>query len=86
MAVAGRLDGAIALKKFIYNLWRDPANTASRIKSQGISNCIQVTPAIYEVLKNRYIFEERGIIHVQGKRDMTTYLFKGKRPPMEAEG
>lgn len=84
--MAGQLDGAIGLKKFIYNLWGDTAKTASHIESQGIPNCIQLIPAIYEVLKNRYIFKERRIIHVQGKRDMTTYLFKGKRLPMEAEG
>ncbi|MFB2923673.1 adenylate/guanylate cyclase domain-containing protein [Aerosakkonema sp. BLCC-F2] len=40
---------AIALKKFIFDLWGDTGNTASRIESQAIPNCIQVTPAIYEL-------------------------------------
>jgi class 3 adenylate cyclase len=40
---------------------------------------IQVTTAIYELLKDRYVFEERGAITVKGKGEMIAYLLKGKK-------
>ncbi len=72
--------GVIGLKKFIYDLWGDTVNTASRMESQGIPGCIQITASTYQLLKDRgkYHFEERGLIEVKGKGLMTTYLMKAK--------
>lgn len=66
--------GVIGIKKFSYDLWGDTVNTASRMESQGISGCIQVTTETYERLKHKYLFEERGFIKVKGKGMMKTYL------------
>lgn len=70
--------GVIGLKKFIYDLWGDTVNIASRMESHGIPGSIQVTCETYELLKNHYNFVERGIIHVKGRGDMKTYFLKGK--------
>ncbi|NEP61238.1 MAG: GAF domain-containing protein [Symploca sp. SIO2G7] len=70
--------GVIGIKKFIYDLWGDTVNVASRMESQGINGAIQVTAATYELLQDKYLFEERGIISVKGKGEMTTYLLKGR--------
>lgn len=70
--------GVIGLKKFIYDLWGDTVNIASRMESHGIPGSIQVTSETYELLKNHYTFVERGIIHVKGRGDMKTYLLKSK--------
>ncbi|WP_413256580.1 adenylate/guanylate cyclase domain-containing protein [Floridanema fluviatile] len=70
--------GVIGLKKFIYDLWGDTVNLASRMESHGIPGSIQVTSETYELLKDHYIFVERGIIHVKGRGDMKTYLLKSK--------
>lgn len=69
--------GVIGLKKFSYDLWGDTVNTASRMESLGIPGTIQVTAQTYERLRDQFIFEERGIIPVKGKGEMTTYLLKG---------
>jgi PAS domain S-box-containing protein len=69
--------GVIGMKKFIYDLWGDTVNVASRMESQGIEGRIQVTEAIYEHLKDQYLFEERGILHVKGWGNMTTYWLVG---------
>jgi PAS domain S-box-containing protein len=71
--------GVIGLKKFSYDLWGDTVNTASRMESLGIPGTIQVTAQTYERLRDRYLFEERGVISVKGKGDMTTYLLKDRK-------
>jgi class 3 adenylate cyclase len=70
--------GVIGLKKFIYDLWGDTVNTASRMESHGIPGAIQVTEATYQQLKGLYDCEYRGIIHIKGKGDMATYWLKAK--------
>ncbi|NER39429.1 MAG: guanylate cyclase [Oscillatoria sp. SIO1A7] len=71
--------GVIGANKFIYDLWGDTVNIASRMESHGIPGCIQVSTATYEQLKDKYLFEERGTIRVKGKGDMTVYLLVGKK-------
>jgi class 3 adenylate cyclase len=72
--------GVIGTKKFIYDLWGDTVNTASRMESQGMAGRIQVTQRLYERLKGKYQFEKRGLIQVKGKGEMTTYLVVGQNP------
>ena len=71
--------GVIGKKKFIYDLWGDTVNTASRMESHGIPGEIQVSPSTYELLKSKYVFEERGEIDIKGKGSMRTYLLKGRK-------
>jgi class 3 adenylate cyclase len=70
--------GVVGLKKFIYDLWGDTVNTASRMESHGVAGEIQVSKATYTLLKDLYTFEARGIIPVKGKGEMPVYLLKGK--------
>lgn len=69
--------GIIGLKKFSYDLWGDTVNIAYRMEEHGITGCIQVTESTYERLRDKYIFEKRGVIQVKNKGDMVTYLLKG---------
>ncbi|UBF25799.1 response regulator [Kovacikia minuta CCNUW1] len=68
--------GVIGTKKFIYDLWGDTVNTASRMESQGIPGAIQVTETTYQCLQGKYQFEERGTVSIKGKGEMKTYLLK----------
>jgi len=70
--------GVIGTKKFIYDLWGDTVNVASRMESHGMPGSIQVTEATYRQLQTGYQFEERGVIHIKGKGDMKTYWLQGK--------
>ena len=72
--------GIIGTKKFIYDLWGDTVNTASRMESHGLPSGIQVTEATYERLRDRYLFEPRGKIEVKGKGEMEAYLLTGRKP------
>jgi class 3 adenylate cyclase len=71
--------GVIGLKKFSYDLWGDTVNTASRMESLGIPGAIQVTAQTYKRLRDKYLFEEQGVISVKGKGEMVTYLLKGRK-------
>ena len=66
--------GVIGRRKFIYDLWGDPVNTASRMESHGVVGRIQVTEAMYQRLRGRYRFEDRGVAEVKGKGPIRTYL------------
>lgn len=72
--------GVIGKKKFIYDVWGDTVNTASRMESHGIPGAIQVSEATYAAVKNDFDFDPRGAITVKGKGEMQTYLLKGRKP------
>jgi class 3 adenylate cyclase len=70
--------GVIGKKKFIYDLWGDAVNTASRMESHGVPNAIHVTIDTYNLLADKYLFEERGVIEVKGQGEIQTYFLKDR--------
>jgi class 3 adenylate cyclase/methyl-accepting chemotaxis protein len=70
--------GVIGTKKFIYDLWGDTVNVASRMESHGVAGCIQVTEATYQLLKSKYRLEQRNAINIKGKGEMITYLLQDR--------
>jgi class 3 adenylate cyclase len=71
--------GVIGKKKFIYDIWGDTVNTASRMESHSTPGHIQVTEETRRRLADAYLFEERGEIDVKGKGMMSTYYLVGRR-------
>jgi class 3 adenylate cyclase len=68
--------GVIGTHKFIYDLWGDTVNIASRMESTGIPGRIQVREAAYGYMKDRCQFEARGEVAVKGKGMMPAYLLE----------
>jgi class 3 adenylate cyclase len=72
--------GVIGTKKFIYDVWGDTVNLASRMESLGVPGRVQVTHAVMERLDGRFSFESRGLIEVKGKGPTPTwFLVEGER-------
>jgi len=68
--------GIIGKSKYIYDLWGDTVNLASRMESGSIPDAVQVTRAVYEQLKHQFVFEPRGPIEVKGKGKVEAWLLR----------
>ncbi|WP_246839235.1 adenylate/guanylate cyclase domain-containing protein [Leptospira levettii] len=66
--------GVIGKSKFIYDLWGDSVNTASRMESHGTEGKIHVSKEVYQKLKSNFTFETKREIQVKGKGIMETYF------------
>ena len=75
--------GVIGKQKFIYDVWGDTVNTASRMESHGEPGQIHVSDTTYKRLAERFTFKSRGAIEVKGKGLMETYFLLDRlKPPM----
>ncbi|HXJ57418.1 MAG TPA: adenylate/guanylate cyclase domain-containing protein [Verrucomicrobiae bacterium] len=75
--VGSVIAGVIGIRKFIYDVWGDTVNTASRLESHGTAGRVQVSEAVYRRLQDRFEFEPRGTIELKGRGPMAVYLLKG---------
>ena len=71
--------GVIGRKKFIYDLWGDAVNTASRMESHGQGGFIQITRATYELVKDDFVCESHGMMKVKGKGEMEVWFVTGQK-------
>ena len=78
--------GVIGTSKFIYDLWGDTVNLASRMESTGVPGAIQVTRSVYERLKDSFQLEGRGVVQVKGKGEIEAWLLHGEARTMPLAG
>ena len=71
--------GVIGTSKFVYDLWGDAVNTASRLESTAPSGGIQVSAAVARALGDAYDLEPRGAVELKGKGSTETFLLTGRR-------
>jgi len=71
--------GVVGKKKFIYDLWGDTVNIASRITSEGIPGGIQVDERTWRRLAGRFAFEAPRTIRLKGKGEMVVHRLVGRR-------
>lgn len=70
--------GVIGKKKFVYDLWGGVVNIASRLQSEGLPGRIQVSESTYDLLKDQFLFEQRGTIEAKGIGKLKTYFLLGR--------
>lgn len=71
--------GVIGSKKFIYDLWGDAVNTASRMESHGSAGAVQITEATYRRIAAEFTCEPRGTVEVKGKGAMPVWFVTAER-------
>jgi class 3 adenylate cyclase len=70
--------GVIGKRKFVYDVWGDTVNTASRMESHSEPGRIQLTAMSHARLEQRFRMIPRGTIEVKGKGPMSTFFLEGR--------
>jgi guanylate cyclase len=71
--------GVIGRKRFLYDLWGDAVNTASRMESHGTPGRAQITRATYELVADVFECEPRGTVAIKGKGEVEAWYLVGRR-------
>lgn len=71
--------GVIGKKKFIYDIWGDAVNTASRMESSGVADEIHCSDTFKQSIENSYTFTDRGVMNIKSKGNMRTWLLTGRQ-------
>lgn len=71
--------GATGRRKFVYDVWGDAVNVASRVESDDLVATIHITRATYELIKDEFVCELRGAVNLKGKRAMEVWHVMGLR-------
>src|SRR5205814_3395083 len=71
--------GVIGLRKFVFDIWGDSVNTASRMESHGMPGRIHLSDATYELIRDEFICQPRGRSEVKDKGAMQTWFLVGER-------
>ena len=77
MHVGPAVAGIVGTKRFLYDVWGDTVNIASRMESSGEPGTIQTTEAVYLQLRERFLFERGGPRSIKGQGTLPVYLLMG---------
>jgi class 3 adenylate cyclase len=70
--------GVIGMKKFIYDLWGDTVNIASRVTAEAGPGTILIDATTYRRVRDVFEFEGPRIINVKGKGELPVYCLVGR--------
>ena len=85
MATGSVVSGVIGTRVPIFDLWGEPVNNASRLQQEGVPGAIQVSESTYWRLRNKYEFQDRGVLTLKHGDKLTAYLLTGRKVAASAE-
>jgi len=69
----------VGKKKFIYDLWGDTVNIASRLTSECTPGFIQCDITTYRRLSSKFDFEAPQLMQLKGKGSVEVYRLTGRK-------
>lgn len=78
--------GVVGRDKFLFDIWGDTVNTASRMEKYSDSDKVNISAEVHEKVKDFFVCEERGKTEVKGKGEMQMYFVLGIRPELSVDG
>ncbi|HEX9270229.1 MAG TPA: adenylate/guanylate cyclase domain-containing protein, partial [Candidatus Limnocylindria bacterium] len=73
--------GVIGRDKFVFDIWGDAVNLASRMESTSLPGRVQIGPGTYPLIKDRFRLEPRGRIEIKGKGEVETWFLLSPQTP-----
>ena len=77
--------GVIGRRKFIYDLWGDTVNTASRMESSGATGEVNISGRTFELIKDDFVCEYRGKVEAKNKGQIDMYFVRRLDPELSAD-
>jgi len=71
--------GVIGTRKFVYDVWGDTVNVASRLENSSEPNQIHVSASVASALRDAFELEPRGTLELKGKGETETFFLRGQR-------
>jgi len=78
IATGPAVAGVIGSKRFIYDVWGDTVNIASRLADDGKKGEILTDKTTYNRLRQDYIFEPPNVLNLKGKGEVVAYKVQGR--------
>jgi adenylate cyclase len=81
LATGAVVAGVIGKRMYLYDVWGDAVNIASRMESHGVAGRVQVSESTQRLLGEPFRLEERGVLEVEGKGELKTWFVAGRNGP-----
>jgi class 3 adenylate cyclase len=78
IATGPAVAGVIGSKRFIYDVWGDAVNVASRLSDEGEKGEILLDKVTYNRLRQEYLFDIPVTLDLKGKGEVTVYKLRGR--------
>jgi len=77
------VSGVVGQNKFAFDIWGDTVNTASRLENNSEAFKINISEEVYNIIKDDYHCEHRGLLYAKNKGDINMYFIERKKIPNE---
>ena len=72
--------GIVGKKRFMYDIWGDAVNMASRMESTGVAGRIQISKKVMDAIAalEEFTYERRGLVNVKGIGEVLTFFLTSR--------